>query len=137
MNASRFYIYSLFPCLQAVISKINHQILFKNFPSIFHWPYQWLRHIKIHVNGSEFGRTPTNEGSGFVVHNEASPNPPPSRGKQLCLPVWDETSSSYSRSSNIFDKKQPVKDNSSIAQEQTMTGFYPSPQILLVLYTCE
>ena len=64
-----------------------------------------MKHIKIHVNASELGTTTTNGGSGFVVcHlNEASPDPPPSRGKQLHLPVWDETSSSSSTSSNTFD----------------------------------
>ena len=74
-----------------------------------------------HVNGSELGTSITNDGSGFVGHdlNEASPNPPPSRGKQLHLPEWDETSSSSSTSSNLFDKKPPAKDNLSMTQEQT------------------
>ena len=71
---------------------------------------------------SRLGTTTTNEGSGFVVHhlNEATPNPPLSRGKQLHLPVWDETSSSSSTSSNTLNKKSPDQDNSSMAQEQRL-----------------
>ena len=56
-----------------------HFEIFRTFP----------KHIKIYVNGSELGTTTTNDGSGYVVCdlNQASPNPPPSRGKQLHLPV--------------------------------------------------
>ena len=76
-----------------------------------------MKCIKINVNGSELGTTTTNDGSGFIVCdlNQASPNPPPSRGKKLCLPVWDETSLSSSTSSNLFEKKLPAKDNLSTA----------------------
>ena len=107
-NATRFYICSIFPCLQAVISQnlLSDVILkySKHFPLAV--PVI-MKHIKIHVNGSELGTTATNDGPGFIVCdlNQALPNPPPSRGKQLCLPVWDETSSSSL--------------TSSIAQQQT------------------
>ena len=121
-NATRFYICSLFPWLQAVIS----QNLFLDVISKYskHLPLAilvFMKYIKIHANGFELGRTTTNDSSGFVVHhiNEASPNPPHSSGKQLHLPVWDEmsSSSSSSASSNILDKNPSVKNDSSKAQE--------------------
>ena len=89
-------------------------------------------YIKINVKGSELGTTTTNHGS--VVHdlNQASPKPPPTRGKQLCQPVSNETSSLSSTSSNLFDKKPPAKDNSSslsvpICHGQQLIKLKPPP----------
>ena len=94
-----------------------------------------MKCVKINVNGSELGTSSTNDGPGFIVCdlNQASPNLPPSRGKQLHLPVWDETSSSSSTSSNSFDKKPPVKDNLSMTQEQTLESLtkHTSSSLLL------
>ena len=64
-----------FHAYKLLFPKIYHQILVQNFPLTI--PV-FIRHIKIPVNGSELGRTTTNEGSGVVAHhiNEAPPNPP-------------------------------------------------------------
>ena len=122
-NATRFYICSLFPCLQAVISQNLLLDVISKYSK--HFPLAipvFMKYIKIHVHGFELGRTTTNDSSGVVVHhiNEASPNPPPSTGKQSHQPVWDEmsSSSSSSASSNILDKKPSAEDNSSKAQEK-------------------
>ena len=84
-NATSFYICNLFPFLQAVISQNLLSYVISKYSE--HSPLAVpvvMKHIKIHVKGSEHGRITTNEGSGFVVHHlyEASPNPPASRGKQ-------------------------------------------------------
>ena len=96
-NATRFYICSIFPCLQDVISHNLFSYVILKYSKCFPLAVPVImKHTKIIVNGSEFGTTTTNHGPGFIVCdlNQASPNPPPTRGKQLHLPVWDETSSS-------------------------------------------
>ena len=140
-NATRFYIHSIFPCLQAVISQhLSSDVILKYSKCFPLGVPEIMKHIKINVNGSELGTTTTNDGPGFIVCdlNQASPNPLPSRGKQLHLPVWDETSSSSLTSSNLFDKKQPAKDNLSMAQEQTVLSLtkHTSSSSSLSVPTC-
>ena len=79
-----------------------------------------MKQTIILVNGSEFGTTMTTSGHGFIIHalNQVSPNQPSTRGKQLCLPYNDETSSSSSTLSKLYDEKPP--DKLSVAQEQTL-----------------
>ena len=112
-NATRFYQCSIFPHLQAVISQnLSSDVILKysrHFPQAVPTP---TKCIKTFVKGSEFGTTITTSGCGFILCdlNQVSPSPPPTRGKQLCLPDDDETSLLSLTSSNLFDKKPPAKD---------------------------
>ena len=79
-NATRFYTHSIFPCLQAVIPQnLSLDVILKYSRCFPPAVPTFMNHIKIYVNGSEFGTTITNPGPVFIVCdlNQASPNPPP------------------------------------------------------------
>ena len=67
-NARRFYICSIFPCLQAVISHNLLSAVILKYSRCFPLAVPVvMKHIKINVNGSEFGTTTTNPGPGLIV----------------------------------------------------------------------